>query len=106
MRKIISAALLACLLIGVAAVAAPAEKTHSFTLPADAKVNGTMLEAGKYKIRLNGGSEAEIMRRGKTVATISVRVEPRTGASQAGTVLIKNGEVAEIRLKEETIILT
>lgn len=82
-----------------------ATETHRFRLPQDAQLQGADLKAGNYTIRLNSENEAEILQNGKVVVTSPVEVQPLDNKSLRNSVLIQAGEIAEIRLKKQRIMI-
>lgn len=77
-------------------------ETLNFHLFRDASLNGTHLESGRYKLKLNDG-EAEFYRDGRLVVTAKVEVRPLEKGRLANTTKIEGGELREIRLKREAI---
>lgn len=82
-----------------------AAESHKFQLAQDARLNGTELKAGRYQIRLNGDDEAEILWRGKLVVKSEVEVQPLSEKSLRNSVVIRSGQIAEIRLKDRRIVI-
>lgn len=95
---------IALTLFALSAMALAAEN-HKFRLAQDASINGTELKAGQYQIRLNGDDEAEILQHGKLVAKSEVEVQPLNQKSLRNSVVIRSGQIAEIRLKTQRIVI-
>jgi hypothetical protein len=97
-------------IVAVALVAALAAspvlaKTHSFTLNQDSKINGVSLDAGKYKLELNGDTEAHIYKGRELVAKAPVNVKDLSNGSTRASVLCDaEGNVLEIRLKDQVVV--
>jgi competence protein ComGC len=80
-------------------------KDHRIEFPSKAIVNGTELEAGKYKLRLTSEETAEFYSGKELVATSKVEIMP-IGAATPNSVSIKrDGRLVEIRLEDERVVL-
>lgn len=106
MRKLFTAAIALALFVALAASPSSAlAKTHDFTLSQTAKINGTTLEAGKYKLELTGDTEAHIYKGNELVTKAPVEVkELKNGNTQASVLQDASGNVMEIRLKKQVVV--
>jgi len=104
MRKLFTSSIALALVLALAATPLLA-KTHNFTLYQDGKINGTALEAGKYKLELNGDNEALIYRGKELVTKAPVEVKPRKNGSSSGSVLLDaKGNILEVRTKNQVVV--
>ena len=74
-------------------------KKMSIDLPSDTMVNGTLLKAGNYKLKLDEQTGQLSIRKenGKVVATAMTHMEPRADKAPATELkTIANGAVAEL----------
>ena len=97
------------LLFGMAlwfAVPASAMKMYSFTLGhSGGSINGTQLEAGKYKLELTDSGEAIVYKRGKRITSTPVEVKPLPKGSTRNSVTYKqDGTIKEVRLKKQVFV--
>ncbi len=96
------------LLFGMAlwfAVPASAMKMYSFTLVQSGSINGTQLEAGKYKLELTDSGEAIVYQRGERVTSTPVEVKPLPKGSTRNSVTYKqDGTIKEVRLKKQVFV--
>ena len=105
MRKLFTSSL-AIALVAVLAASPVLAKAHTFKLARDARINGTELAAGTYKLELSGDGQATIYSsHGKTpVTTATVKVTPITnGTNRASVLLDQEGNILEIRTGKEIV---
>lgn len=105
MRKLFTTSL-AIALLAVLAASPVLAKAHTFKLARDARINGTELAAGTYKLELSGEGQATIYNsHGKTpVTTAKVKVTPITsGANRTAVLLDQEGNILEIRTGKEIV---
>ena len=87
------------------AVPASAMKMHSFTLVQSGSINGTQLEAGKYKLELTDSGEAIVYQRGERVTSTPVEVKPLPKGSTRNSVAYKqDGTIKEVRVKKQVFV--
>ena len=79
-------------------------KTHRVEFHNDAVINGTNLDAGRYKMELNGDNEALFYDGKELVAKTKVRVEPIGDSTPNSVSQMRDGRVVEIRLKHQKVI--
>lgn len=80
-------------------------KTPTFKVHVQCSINGTQLEPGTYRLKLNSSNEAEIYRGKDKVVTAKVEVKPLTDSRNRGSVLrAADGSISEIRLKGQVVI--
>lgn len=106
MRKLFTAVIALALFAALAASPSSAmAKSYDFTLSQTSKINGTTLEAGKYKLELNGDSEAHIYKDKELVTKAPVEVkELKNGNTQASVLQDASGNVKEIRFKRQVVV--
>ena len=80
-------------------------KDHRVEFPSKAVVNGTELEAGKYKLRLTSEDTAEFYSGKELLATSKVEIKPIGTATPNSVSIKRDGRLVEIRLKNERIVL-
>lgn len=95
---------MALALVATLAASPVLAKTHSFKLSREAKINGTQLDRGTYKLELNGNGEALIYRNKKLVTKAAVKVKPRMNGERYEVVFDTDGNILEVRTKEQTIV--
>lgn len=94
------------MLVGALLAAPLWAKSARFELTQDATLNGVTLEAGKYKIEINGENEAHIFSNGNLIVKANCEVKP-LGNSIANSVRQNSdGELLEVRLKKERVVFT
>ncbi len=103
MRKLFATVLTIALLAGLAAAPAWA-KTHKFKLLRDGSINGVMLEAGSYKLELDGENEAVITRNGDTIVKAKVEVRNLSGVRPNSVLTDGNGSIREIRFDKTVVV--
>lgn len=100
MKKVLTAALV--VLMGLAFSPLQA-KDHTFKLMSPATLNGTDLEPGEYKLKLNGDNEAEIWRNGEKLATAKVELKLLNGVLPKTVLVSPEGELKQVRTKEQIV---
>lgn len=104
MRKLFTSSIALALVLALAATPLLA-KTHNFTLRNTGKINDTTLEPGKYKLELNGDSEALIYRGKELVTKAAVEVKPLTNSRSSGSVLLDaKGNILEVRTNKQVVV--
>ena len=104
MHRFLTATLVVALVAAVATSPVLA-KTHTFKVRMPCSINGTQLEPGTYKLKLNANNEAEIYRGKDRVVTAKVEVKPLTNSRTRGSVLRgADGSISEIRLKRQVAV--
>ena len=105
MRKLFTTTL-AIALVAVLAAGPVLAKTHSFNLSRDARVNGTELAAGTYKLELSDDGKATIYNshQKSPVVTAAVKVKPQDGAKRASVLIDQEGNILEIRTGKEIVV--
>jgi len=104
MRKLFTTSL-AIALVAVLAASPVLAKSHSFTLAKDARLNGTELAAGNYKLELGDDGTATIYNSHQKapVATATVQVKPAKN-SKASVLIDGQGNLVEIRTGKEIVV--
>ncbi len=96
------------LLFGMAlwfAVPASAMKMYSFTLSHSGSINGTQLEAGKYKLELTDSGEAIVYQRGERITSTPVEVKPLPKFSTRHAVTFKqDGTIMQVTFKKQVVV--
>lgn len=103
MKKVSFLVILVCLALLIPSTAFG--KTHRVQFMSDAVINGTTLDAGKYKMELNGDNEALFYSGKEVIAKATVEVKPIGDATPNSVAQKSDGTVIEIRLKNERIVL-
>jgi len=106
MRKLFTTSL-AIALVAVLAASPVLAKAHTFTLSQDARLNGTELAAGTYKLELSDDGQAAIYNthQKSPVTTAKVKVTPlKSGVNRASVVLDQKGNILEIRTGKEIVV--
>ena len=106
MRKLFTTSL-AIALVAVLAAAPVLAKVHTFNLRQDARLNGTKLAAGTYKLELSDDGKATIYNshQKSPVATVAVKVKPQqNGARRASVLIDQEGNILEIRTGKEIVV--
>ena len=106
MRKLFTSSL-AIALVAVLAASPVLAKAHTFTLSQDARLNGTELAAGTYKLELGDDGKATIFNSHQKapVATATVKVKPVKNRNSSASVLIdRQGNILEIRTGKEIVV--
>ena len=103
MKKVTLLVVLLCLALVLPSMAFG--KTHRINFLNDAVINGTNLDAGRYKMELNGDSEALFYDGKDLIATVKVEIAPIGDATPNSVTQMADGTVIEIRLKDQRIIL-
>ncbi len=80
-------------------------KTHRVQFVADAVINGSTLDAGRYKMELDGDGQALFYDGKNVVAKAQVRVEPIGDATPNSVTQMSDGTVVEIRLKDQRVVI-
>lgn len=107
MRKLFTTSL-AIALVAVLMAAPVLAKVHTFDLRQNARLNGTELVAGTYKLELGDDGTATIYNsHGKSpVTTAAVKVKPvKSGTSRASVLLDSQGNILEIRTGKEIVVI-
>ncbi len=81
-----------------------AAKTHRIELAQQAKVNGVELRPGEYRIKVGPENEVEFYQGNKLVAKTKAEVKPLE-KELPNSVSLKEGNLVEIRLKKEKLVL-
>ena len=104
MRKLFTTSL-AIALVAVLAASPVLAKAHTFTLSKDARLNGTELAAGTYKLELGDDGKATIFNShgDSTVTAATVKVKPAKN-SRASVLLDTQGNILEIRTGKEIVV--
>ena len=102
MKKVSILVILLC--VALVLPSAAFGKTHRVEFHNDAVINGTTLDAGRYKMELNGDNEALFYDGKDLVAKTRVKVEPLGSATPNSVTQMTDGTVVEIRLKDQRII--
>ena len=106
MHKLITATFIIALAAAVTASPLLA-KTFTFKVSQTCSINGTELEPGSYKLKLNDNNEAEIYRGKKKLVTAKVEVKPITNNRNRSSVLrTADGSISEIRFKDQVVVFT
>jgi hypothetical protein len=98
---------LALALVAVLAASPVLAKTHTFKLAQDARLNGTELAAGTYKLELGDDGKATIYNSHtrSAVTTAAVKVKPaERGSNRASVLLDAQGNLVEIRTGKEIVV--
>lgn len=105
MRKLFTTSL-AIALVAVLAAGPVLAKTHTFKLSQDARLNGTELAAGTYKLELgDDGTAAVYNSHSKTpVTTATVKVKQSKNRSAASVLIDAEGNIVEIRTGKEIVV--
>lgn len=80
-----------------ALVIASAATSYKVTLFEKSTLNGKELKPGEYKVELKGDNTA-VLKQGKNVLEVPVKVENTPGKANATSVKFVNGAIQEIRL--------
>jgi len=80
-------------------------KDHRVEFPSKAIVNGTELDAGRYKVRLISEDTAEFYSGKNLVATAKVEIKPIGNATPNSISMKRDGRLVEIRLDNERVVL-
>lgn len=81
-----------------------AAKSHRIELTQKAEVNGVSLNPGTYRIKFNGDNELEIYKGSRLLTKARAEVRPLEDAIPH-SVTLKKGQLVEIRLKNEKLVL-
>ncbi len=103
MKKMSFLVVLVCLALLIPSTAFG--KTHRVQFMNDAVINGTTLDAGRYKMELNGDNEALFYDGKDLIAKAKVEVQPIGNATPNSVAQKSDGTVIEIRLKNEKVVL-
>jgi hypothetical protein len=96
-------AVLAIVAMALPVMAKPVSKSISFSQPA--KVGGTQLSAGEYKLLIDG-DKATIQKGKEVLATVSARWETRDRKSDYDSVVLgPNGDLQEVRFAGDNRVL-
>jgi hypothetical protein len=97
---------LAIALVALLAAGPVLAKTHSFTLSQDARLNGTQLAAGDYKLTLNDDGTATLYNshQKSPVTTAAVKVKPAKNRSAASVLIDAQGNLLEVRTGKEIVV--
>jgi hypothetical protein len=102
MKRISVLVILLCLALLIPSTAFG--KTHRVQFMNDAVINGTTLDAGRYKVEVNGDNEALIYSGKELIAKAKVEVQPLGDATPNSVAQKADGTVIEIRLKDQKIV--
>ncbi|HKZ81354.1 MAG TPA: hypothetical protein VJ124_24005 [Pyrinomonadaceae bacterium] len=93
MRSSVSKFLLVVLVVAMTSVVALAKKERkTVSLPADMKINGTVVKKGTYDVVFDrDGGQLSVLKNGKVVATTTARVEARDRKARTTEVVSLNG---------------
>src|SRR3989337_767730 len=93
MRSSVSKFLLVVLVVAMTSVVAFAKKERkTVSLPADMKINGTVVKKGTYDVVFDrDGGQLSVLKNGKVVATTTARVEARDRKARTTEVVSLNG---------------
>jgi hypothetical protein len=103
MKKLSVLVILLCLALLVPSTAFG--KTHRVQFMSDAVINGTTVDAGRYKMELNGDNEALFYSGKDLIAKAKVEVKPIGNSTPNSVAQKADGTVIEIRLKNEKVVL-
>ncbi|MFQ5778445.1 MAG: hypothetical protein ACE5IP_10615 [Terriglobia bacterium] len=78
-------------------------KTYTFKLGRESSINGTKLEAGTYKLKLNENNEALVYRGKELLTKAQVEVQPAP-KGRSGVVYATDGSVREIRINKMIVV--
>ncbi|MGH9803883.1 MAG: hypothetical protein ACRD4D_01830 [Candidatus Acidiferrales bacterium] len=103
MRKLFTTSL-AIALVALLAASPVLAKARNFTLYRDARLNGTELPAGTYKLELGDDGKATIYNshQKSPVMTAAVKVKPAKG--RAAILIDGQGNLVEIRTGKEIVV--
>ena len=80
-------------------------ESHRIKIIKKASLDGVQLKPGVYRLRVNGTNEAEIYKGGKLLVAAKIEVAPLATATPNSIAQTRTGELKEIRLKTERIVL-
>ncbi len=103
-KRLISLLVMVTLAGLVCGTSLAAAKTHRLTLSQQAKVSGVELRPGEYRLKINPDNEVEIYDGKQLVAKTKAEVKPLE-RELPNSVTLRNGNLVEIRLKKEKLIL-
>jgi hypothetical protein len=106
MRKLFALAFASVLVITLASGPVWAKSGWDFELTETGVISrtNTVLEPGRYELRLNGNDEASIYRERKLLTTVPVEVLPLGTGTAANSVLTKSAVIVEIRMTKEVVV--
>lgn len=104
MRKLFTTSL-AVALVAVLAASPVLAKARTFKLSQDARLNGTELAAGTYKLELGDGGKATLYNSHQKAALLTATVEVKPAKNSRASVLVDaQGNILEIRTGKEIVV--
>ena len=105
MRKIILFTVVASLVLCMASTAAVA-KNHKVKLHSDTVVAGTVIEPGSYLVKLSDDGKLGFYKGSKLLAESIVTMEPMENETPNSVSVDVDGNLKEIRFKDEKAVFT
>lgn len=103
MRKLFTTSL-AIALVAVLAASPVLAKAHNFTLHRDARLNGTELPAGTYKLELGDDGKATIYNSHQRSPVTTAKVQVKQSKNRASVLIDAQGNLVEIRTGKEIVV--
>jgi len=103
-KKVLYLSIVLALSVGIV-MASAAGKTHRVEFVTKTVVNGVELEPGQYRMKVDEGHVAEFYSGRTLVAKAKIEIQPLAGALPNSISQKADGQLVEIRLKNEKVVL-